>query len=71
MRVDKTFSELWNLYLRENLNTELMNVEEYEEYEKEVKDTSLMAINTIKKLQQKIRELELENNQLKGINRFS
>lgn len=48
-----------------------MNVEEYEEYEKEVKDTSLMAINTIKKLQQKIRELELENNQLKGINRFS
>lgn len=47
MRVDKTFSELWNLYLRENLNTELMNVEEYEEYEKEVKDTSLMAINTI------------------------
>ncbi|AFV21560.1 MULTISPECIES: hypothetical protein [Bacillus] len=71
MRVDKTFSELWNLYLRENLNTELMSVEEYEEYEKEVKDTSLMAINTIKKLQQKIRELELENNQLKGINRFS
>ncbi|MEI3892395.1 MULTISPECIES: hypothetical protein [Bacillus] len=71
MRVDKTFSELWNLYLRENLNAELMNVEEYEEYEKEVKDTSLMAINTIKKLQQKIRELELENNQLKGINRFS
>ncbi|MEC3272701.1 hypothetical protein [Bacillus thuringiensis] len=71
MRVDKTFSELWNLYLRENLNTELMNVEEYEEYEKEVKDTSLMAINTIKKLQQKIRELELENNQLKGLNRFS
>ncbi|WP_144536543.1 hypothetical protein [Bacillus thuringiensis] len=71
MRVDKTFSELWSLYLRENLNTELMSVEEYEEYEKEVKDTSLMAINTIKKLQQKIRELELENNQLKGINRFS
>lgn len=71
MRVDKTFSELWNLYLRENLNTELMSVEEYEEYEKEVKDTSLMAINTIKKLQQKICELELENNQLKGINRFS
>ncbi|MFI8677547.1 hypothetical protein [Bacillus thuringiensis] len=71
MKVDKTFSELWNLYLRENLNTELMNVEEYEEYEKEVKDTSLMAINTIKKLQQKICELELENNQLKGINRFS
>lgn len=71
MRVDKTFSELWNLYLRENLNTELMSVEEYEEYEKEVKDTSLMAINTIKKLQQKIRELELENNRLKGINRFS
>ncbi|MFE8094449.1 hypothetical protein [Bacillus toyonensis] len=71
MRVDKTFSELWNLYLRENLNTELMSVEEYEEYEKEVKDTSLMAINTIKKLQQKIREMELENNQLKGINRFS
>lgn len=71
MRVDKTFSELWNLHLRENLNTELMTVEEYEEYEKEVKDTSLMAINTIEKLQQKIRELELENNQLKGINRFS
>ncbi|PEZ75222.1 hypothetical protein CN410_14175 [Bacillus anthracis] len=71
MRVDKTFSELWNLHLRENLNTELMNVEEYEEYEKEVKTTSLMAINTIKKLQQRICELELENNQLKGINRFS
>lgn len=71
MRVDKTFSELWNLHLREYLNTELMNVEEYEEYEKEVKDTSLMAINTIKKLQQKIRVLELENNQLKGLNRFS
>lgn len=71
MRVDKTFSELWSLYLRENLNTQLMSVEEYEEYEKEVKDTSLMAINTIKKLQQKIRELELENKQLKGINRFS
>ncbi|MGM1388303.1 hypothetical protein [Bacillus cereus group sp. BceL293] len=71
MRVDKTFSELWNLHLRENLNTELMTIEEYEEYEKEVKDKSLMAINTIKKLQRKIRELELENNQLKGINRFS
>lgn len=48
-----------------------MTIEEYEEYEKEVKDKSLMAINTIKKLQRKIRELELENNQLKGINRFS
>ncbi|CUB51233.1 hypothetical protein BN2127_JRS10_00750 [Bacillus subtilis] len=71
MRVDKTFSELWHLHLRENLNTELMTTEEYEENEKEVKDISLMAINTIKKMQQKIRELELENNQLKGINRFS
>ncbi len=54
-----------------NLNTELMTTEEYEENEKEVKDISLMAINTIKKLQRRISELELENNQLKGINKFS
>ncbi|MCU5519833.1 hypothetical protein OCA41_05855 [Bacillus cereus] len=71
MRVDKTFSELWNLHLRENLNTELMTTEEYEENEKEVKDISLMAINTIKKLQRRISELELENDQLKRKNKFS
>ncbi|MDZ4619289.1 hypothetical protein [Bacillus cereus] len=70
MRVDKTFSELWHLHLRGNLNTELMTTEEYQENEKEVKDISLMAINTIKKLQGKS-ELELENNQLKGISKFS
>lgn len=57
--------------MRGNLNTELMTTEEYEENEKEVKDISLMAINTIKKLQRRISELELENNQLKGINKFS
>ncbi|MFJ1122277.1 hypothetical protein ACQCV6_23560 [Bacillus cereus] len=70
MRVDKTFSELWHLHLRGNLNTELMTTEEYQENEKEVKDISLMAINTIKKLQRKS-ELELENDQLKGISKFS
>jgi hypothetical protein len=70
LRVDKTFSELWHLHLRGNLNTELMTTEEYQENEKEVKDISLMAINTIKKLQGKS-ELELENNQLKGISKFS
>ncbi|EDZ49106.1 hypothetical protein CN470_19680 [Bacillus cereus] len=70
MRVDKTFPELWHLHLRGNLNTELMTTEEYEENEKEVKDISLMAINTIKKLQRRISELELENDQLKGINKF-
>lgn len=65
MKVDKTFSELWHLHLREYLNIELLTMEEYEEYEKEVKEISLMAINTIKKMQQKICELELENNHLK------
>jgi outer membrane lipoprotein SlyB len=72
LRVDKTFSELWHLHLRGNLNTELMTTEEYQENEKkEVKDISLMAINTIKKLQRRISELELENDQLKGISKFS
>jgi hypothetical protein len=70
LRVDKTFSELWHLHLRGNLNTELMTTEEYQENEKEVKDISLMAINTIKSCKEKS-ELELENNQLKGISKFS
>ncbi|MEJ9244835.1 hypothetical protein P4L01_29810 [Bacillus cereus] len=65
MRVDKTLSELW--HLRGNTDRPVSR----EEYEKEVKDISFMAINTIKKLQRRISELELENDQLKGVNKFS
>lgn len=65
MRVDKTLSELW--HLRGNTDASLTR----EEYEKEAKDTAFMAINTIKKLQRRISELELENDQLKGVNKFS
>ncbi|UYO18765.1 hypothetical protein [Bacillus sp. 41-22] len=38
---------------------------------KEAQETAFMAINTIKKLQRRISELELENDQLKGVNKFS
>ncbi|WP_025148790.1 hypothetical protein [Bacillus sp. H1a] len=66
MQVDKTLSELW--HLRGGLNRGLMTREEYEE---ESQDIAFMAINTIKKLQRRISELELENNQLKGVNKLS
>ncbi|MED1412906.1 hypothetical protein [Bacillus paramycoides] len=66
MQVDKTLSELW--HLRGGLNRWLMTREEYEE---ESQDIAFMAINTIKKLQRRISELELENNQLKGVNKLS
>ncbi|EJR74856.1 hypothetical protein IK7_05457 [Bacillus cereus VD156] len=65
MRVDKTLSELW--HLRGNTDGPIT----HEEFKKEAKDTAYMAINTIKKLQRRISELELENDQLKGINKFS
>ncbi|WP_319618420.1 hypothetical protein [Bacillus cereus group sp. BfR-BA-01700] len=65
MRVDKTLSELW--HLRGNTDRQVSR----EEYEEEVKETAYMAINTIQKLQRRISELELENDQLKGINKFS
>ncbi|EOO30876.1 hypothetical protein IIU_04816 [Bacillus cereus VD133] len=65
MRVDKTLSELW--HLRGNTDRQVSR----EEYEEEVKETAYMAINTIKKLQRRISELELENDQLKGVNKFS
>ncbi|MEN1934217.1 hypothetical protein AAIE21_01120 [Paenibacillus sp. 102] len=42
-----------------------------EEYEKESQDIAYVAINTIQKLQRRISELELENDQLKGVNKFS
>ncbi|OUB95612.1 hypothetical protein BK784_20430 [Bacillus thuringiensis serovar medellin] len=65
MRVDKTLSELW--HLRGNTDGPIT----HEEFKKEAKDTAYMAINTIKKLQRRISELELENDQLKGVNKFS
>ncbi|MED4447424.1 hypothetical protein P9299_30990 [Bacillus cereus] len=65
MRVDKTLSELW--HLRGNTDRPVSR----EEYEKEAKETAYLAINTIQKLQRRISELELENDQLKGINKFS
>lgn len=65
MRVDKTLSELW--HLRGNTDEPMTR----EEYEKAAQDTAFMAINTIKKLQRRISELELENDQLKGVNKFS
>ncbi|TKH79747.1 hypothetical protein [Bacillus cereus] len=65
MRVDKTLSELW--HLRGNKDGPIT----HEEFKKEAKDTAYMAINTIKKLQRRISELELENDQLKGVNKFS
>ncbi|PED36852.1 hypothetical protein COJ37_30385 [Bacillus cereus] len=65
MRVDKTLSELW--HLRGNTGGPII----HEEFKKEAKDTAYMAINTIKKLQRRISELELENDQLKGVNKFS
>ncbi|MFL1664713.1 hypothetical protein [Bacillus cereus] len=65
MRVDKTLSELW--HLRGNTDKEVSR----QEYEEAVKETAYMAINTIQKLQRRISELELENDQLKGINKLS
>ncbi|KWU69134.1 hypothetical protein AWW71_27305 [Bacillus cereus] len=65
MRVDKTLSELW--HLRGNTDRSVSR----EDYEKEAKETAFMAINTIQKLQTRISELELENDQLKGVNKFS
>jgi len=65
MRVDKTLSELW--HLRGSTDESLTR----EEYEKEAQDIAFMAINTIKKLQRRISELELENDQLKGVNKYS
>ncbi|MEG7339140.1 hypothetical protein V6E27_10930 [Bacillus cereus] len=65
MRVDKTLSELW--HLRGNTDGPIT----HEEFTKEAKDTAYMAINTIKKLQRRISELELENDQLKGVNKYS
>ncbi|WP_242161965.1 MULTISPECIES: hypothetical protein [unclassified Bacillus cereus group] len=65
MRVDKTLSELW--HLRGNTDGSLTR----EEYEKEAQDIAFMAINTIKKLQRRISELELENVKLKNANKFS
>ncbi|ARJ20095.1 hypothetical protein B7492_01955 [Bacillus mycoides] len=65
MRVDKTLSELW--HLRGNTDGPIT----CEEFKKEAKDTAYMAISTIQKLQRRISELELENDQLKGINKFS
>ncbi|MBK5474404.1 hypothetical protein JFU54_28890 [Bacillus sp. TH19] len=64
MRVDKTLSELW--HLRGNTDRQVSR----EEYEEEVKETAYMAINTIKKLQRRISELELENVELKRKNKF-
>ncbi|MGQ8826991.1 hypothetical protein ACUTUE_27500 [Bacillus sp. NA_146.1] len=64
MRVDKTLSELW--HLRGNTDRSVGR----EEYEKEVKETAYMAINTIQKLQRRISELELENVELKRKNKF-
>ncbi|MGN4759724.1 hypothetical protein ACTFRK_28280 [Bacillus cereus group sp. MYBK227-2] len=64
MRVDKTLSELW--HLRGNTDGPIT----HEEFKKEAKDTAYMAICTIQKLQRRISELELENDQLKGINKF-
>lgn len=65
VRVDKTLSELW--HLRGNTDRPVSR----EEYEKEAKETAYIAINTIQKLQRRISELELENDQLKGVNKFS
>lgn len=65
MRVDKTLSELW--HLRGNTDGPIT----YEEFKKEAKDTAYMAISTIQKLQRRISELELENDQLKGKKNFS
>ncbi|QWH09509.1 hypothetical protein [Bacillus mycoides] len=64
MRVDKTLSELW--HLRGNTDRQVSR----EEYEEEVKETAYIAINTIKKLQRRISELELENVELKRKNKF-
>lgn len=65
MRVDKTLSELW--HLRGNTDRQVSRGE----YEEEVKETAYMAINTIQKLQRRISELELENDQLKRKNKFT
>lgn len=59
MRVDKTLSELW--HLRGNTDKQVSR----EEYEEEVKETAYMSINTIKKLQRRISELELEKDDWK------
>ncbi|MEW4318543.1 hypothetical protein Q0N71_21085 [Bacillus thuringiensis] len=64
MRVDKTLSELW--HLRGNTDRQVSR----EEYEKEAKETAYMAINAIQKLQRRISELELENDQLKEKNKI-
>ncbi|HDR7660296.1 TPA: hypothetical protein QCX68_005923 [Bacillus wiedmannii] len=64
MKVENTLSELW--HLRGNTDGPIT----HEEFKKEAKDTAYMAISTIKKLR-RISELELENDQLKGVNKFS
>ncbi|UNK35290.1 hypothetical protein MNO09_10840 [Bacillus sp. N5-665] len=65
MKVDKILSELW--HLRGNTDGPIT----HEEFKKEAKDTAYMAISTIQKLLRRISELELENDQLKGENKFS